>query len=98
MSHSIDQHSQSEPAGEPSSLQLTSEDGKHTHSSWSLLSLSHSLSLTLSLTLSFSVVHAYDVTLRASKKREQELQEQLNALLSVSSQKMAVEGSEVSLN
>ena len=31
------------------------------------------------LTLSLSVVHAYDVTLRASKKREQELQEQLNA-------------------
>ena len=29
--------------------------------------------------LSFSVVHAYDVSLRASKKREQELQEQLNA-------------------
>ena len=35
----------------------------------------HSLSLSLSL----SVVHTYDVTLRASKKREQELQEQLNA-------------------
>ena len=32
-----------------------------------------------SLSLSLSVVHAYDVTLRASKKREQELQEQLNA-------------------
>ena len=36
-------------------------------------------SLTLSLSLSLSVVHAYEVTLRASKKREQELQEQLNA-------------------
>ena len=36
-------------------------------------------SLSLSLSLSLSVVHAYDVTLRASKKREQELQEQLNA-------------------
>ena len=43
----------------------------HAHSSWSLLSLSLSLSL--------SVVHAYDVSLRASKKREQKLQEQLNA-------------------
>ena len=30
------------------------------------------------LSLSLSVIHAYDVTLRASKKREQELQEQLN--------------------
>ena len=39
----------------------------------------HSLSLSLSHSLSLSVVHAYDVTLRASKKREQELQEQLNA-------------------
>ena len=29
--------------------------------------------------LYLSVVHAYDVSLRASKKREQELQEQLNA-------------------
>ena len=27
--YSIDQHTQTEPAGEPSSLQLTSEDGKH---------------------------------------------------------------------
>ena len=46
-----------------------------------LCSHSHSLthSLSLSLSLSLSVVHAYDVTLRASKKREQELQEQLNA-------------------
>ena len=36
-------------------------------------------SLTHSLSLSLSVVHAYDVSLRASKKKEQELQEQLNA-------------------
>ena len=35
--------------------------------------------LSLSLSLSLSVVRAYYVTLRASKKREQELQEQLNA-------------------
>ena len=28
---------------------------------------------------SLSVVHAYDVSLRANKRREQELQEQLNA-------------------
>ena len=47
------------------------------HSSWSLLTLTHSL--TLSLSLSLSVVHAYDVSLRTCKKREHELQEQLNA-------------------
>ena len=33
----------------------------------------------MTCSLSFSVVHAYGVSLRASKKREQELQELLNA-------------------
>ena len=63
------QHSRTE-SGETTLLRLTSEDGKLTCTA----RLSH-----LSDPLFLSVVHAYDVTLNASRKREEELIEKLDA-------------------